>query len=182
VIFAVLARSDERALPAAVAAKRFAHAGVQLLALRRTGQPRDTVADQLLAAVAGQLATGVVDRQQPITGVHDRHTFAGRLEHHGGQALLLGLAARFADIAAGTDHAPGTAVLVTQAHAATVLDPERAAVVPLDAIFDLVGFSLAFQVRHHCVAHTRHVVGVQAVPMVIGLPGRQPGLIDGDAQ
>jgi|GEM_PF-2670012 len=182
VIFAVLARLDEFALPAAVTAQRFAHAGVQLLALRRAGQPRDTVADQFLAAVAGQLAAGVVDRQQPITGVHDRHAFAGRLEHHGGQALLLGLAVRFADIAAGADHAQGTAILVTQDHAATVLDPERAAVVPLDAIFDLVGFSLAFQVRHHGVAHTRHVVSVQTVPMVIGLPGRQPGLIDGDAQ
>ncbi len=113
---AALARLDQLALPVAVPLQRLAHGLVLPLALRRAGDTRHAVAEQFLAAVAGQRAAGVIHRQNTVAIVHDHDAFAGGLEHRGGQALLLGLTAQLADVTARADHAQRTAIGVTLDH------------------------------------------------------------------
>ncbi len=155
--------------------QRFTHGLVLALTLRRTGDARHAVPEQFLAAVAGQRAAGVVDRQHAVVIVHDHHAFAGRLEHRRCQALLFGLAAQLADVATGADHAQGTASGVTLDHPAAILEPDFAAVGAQCTVFDGELFGFALQVRDQDRAHAVQILGVdvrqrRAILVVAVLP------------
>ncbi len=159
---AVLAGVHQFALPAAALLQLLADQVVLAAALAGAVDLHHRVAKHLVAAVAGNVAEGLVDRQQAVLRVEDNDALAGRLEDHGREALLLlGLLA-LGDVAAGAEHAQHLALLVALHHPATVLDPEPAAVAVAHPVVDGIAVAAALEVLHQSTAQQRQVVGVQA--------------------
>src|SRR5690606_37135243 len=114
--------------------------------LAAADQGGDAASDHILLAVAGDQAEGFVDGDQQVVRVEDDDALAGRLEHGGGQALLLFALLPGADVTARAEHAQHTALGVALYRAATVLDPHPAAVGVADAVFHRVAFAPALHV------------------------------------
>src|SRR5690606_31439812 len=135
---AVLARLGQLAAPAAMHLQLLTDQLILAAGVAAADQGCHTAPEDLLLAVAGDLAEGLVDRQQHVVGVEDDDALAGRLEHRGGQALLLVQALALGDVAAGPDHAQHLAVLVALHSAAAVLDPAPATVGVAHPVFHAV--------------------------------------------
>jgi len=185
---AALARLDQLALPVAVPLQRLAHGLVLPLALRRAGDTRHAVAEQFLAAVAGQRAAGVIHRQDTVAIVHDHDAFAGGLEHRGGQALLLGLTAQLADVTARADHAQRSPTGIALDHPAAVFEPEFAAISAQRPILHGKELGFTLQMGDQCRTDGFQIVGMdvrQRRAMLIATIGQadtedhfQPGVVD----
>src|SRR5690606_32280061 len=108
--------------------------------------PRIAAADQrshaasehLVLEVAGNVAEGLVDRQQQIVGIEHDDALAGRLEHRRGETLLLLATLALGDVTAGAEHAYHLALLVPLDGPATVLDPQPVAVGVLHPVFHAI--------------------------------------------
>src|SRR5690606_15393816 len=114
--------------------------------LAAADQGRHAAPEHLVLAIAGDIAEGLVHRQQQVVGIEDDDTLAAGLEHRRGQALLLVQALAFGDVATRAEHAQHAPLGVALDRPATVLDPAPAAVGVAHAVLHAVAVAAPLEV------------------------------------
>src|SRR5690606_21679132 len=157
-----LARLDQFALPGTAVIQFLADQLVLPAHLATAEQAGHRAPDHFLTAVAGHCAESAIDRQHAVVGVENEDAFAGRLEHHGGQALLLLLLTPCADVAARAEHAPHTTGSIALDRTATVFDPDPVTIDMAHTVLDLIILAASLEVPDQRPAQPRQIVRMQA--------------------